>query len=277
MRALADVLPDRVTAGWNQFLCTALSAIDPRTGQPSVSLTIFQRGGPGAMRGADGYDALGFTGTPGSMRSPDMEMFELSTPHLVHYCEYLPDSAGHGEWRGGYGTRSSWTFYGEDEAGTTIGDDVAAEGADPRRGPVRRRAGRAQRAAPALPGRQHARLGLQGDHRAHPARDRLRVGQRRRRRVRRRAPPRPGARARRGARRPALARGRGARLRRRAHRRRPLGRRARRRPACGRGARELPGRHRRRRDVHRLPPRRRGRAARPQDEQHPRRSRRAAS
>ena len=134
MRALTDVLPDRVTAGWNQLLCTALSATDPRTGQPSVSLTIFQRGGPGAMRGADGYDALGFTGTPGSMRSPDMEMFELSTPHLMHYCEYLPDSAGHGEWRGGYGTRSSWTFYGEGEAGTTIGDDVAAEGADPPEG-----------------------------------------------------------------------------------------------------------------------------------------------
>jgi N-methylhydantoinase B len=134
MRALADVLPDRVTAGWNQYLCTALSAIDPRTNEPSVSLTIFQRGGPGAMRGADGYDALGFTGTPGSMRSPDMEMFELSTPHLMHYCEYLPDSAGHGEWRGGYGTRSSWTFYGEGETGTTIGDDVAAEGADPPQG-----------------------------------------------------------------------------------------------------------------------------------------------
>jgi N-methylhydantoinase B len=86
------------------------------------------------MRGADGFDALGFTGTPGSMRSPDMEMFELSTPHQMHYCEYLPDSAGHGEWRGGYGTRSSWTFYGEREAGTTIGDDVAAEGAEPAEG-----------------------------------------------------------------------------------------------------------------------------------------------
>jgi len=134
MRALADVLPDRVTAGWNQYLCAALTAVDPRTSEPSVSLTIFQRGGPGAMRGADGYDALGFTGTPGSMRSPDMEMFELSTPHLMHYCEFLPDSAGHGEWRGGYGTRSSWTFYGEDETGTTIGDDVAAEGADPPEG-----------------------------------------------------------------------------------------------------------------------------------------------
>ena len=59
-----------------------------------MALTIFQRGGPGAMRGSDGYDALGFTGTPGSMRSPDMEMFELSTPHFMNYYELMPDSAG---------------------------------------------------------------------------------------------------------------------------------------------------------------------------------------
>jgi N-methylhydantoinase B len=131
MLALAHALPDRVTAGWNQLLCTTLAAVDPRTGEPSVSLTIFMRGGPGAMRGADGFDALGFSGTPGSMRSPDMEMFELSTPHLVERYEYLPDSAGAGEWRGGLGTISRWRFYGIDELGVTIGDDVASEGADP--------------------------------------------------------------------------------------------------------------------------------------------------
>ncbi len=131
MLALADALPDRVTAGWNQLLCTALAGVDPRTQEPSVSLSIFMRGGPGAMKGADGFDALGFTGTPGSMRSPDMEMFELSTPHFMEQYEYLPDSAGAGEWRGGLGTVSRWRFYGVDELGVTIGDDVKAEGADP--------------------------------------------------------------------------------------------------------------------------------------------------
>jgi N-methylhydantoinase B len=130
MLALSDALPDRVTAGWNQLLCTTLVGIDPRTSEPSVSLTIFQRGGPGAMQGADGYDALGFSGTPGSMRSPDLEMFELSSPHTMEYYEYLPDSAGAGEWRGGLGTRSAWSFYGEDELGVTIGDDVVHEGAE---------------------------------------------------------------------------------------------------------------------------------------------------
>ena len=175
MRALADVLPDRVTAGWNQYLCTALSAIDPRTGEPSVSLTIFQRGGPGAMRGADGYDALGFTGTPGSMRSPDMEMFELSTPHLMHYCEYLPDSAGHGRVARRLRHALELDLLRRGRGGHDDRRRRRGRGRRPGRGPVRRRARRAQRASTALPGRQHARLGLQGDHRAHPARHRVRV------------------------------------------------------------------------------------------------------
>ena len=225
MRALADVLPDRVTAGWNQFLCTALSAIDPRTGKPSVSLTIFQRGGPGAMRGADGFDALGFTGTPGSMRSPDMEMFELSTPHLVQYCEYLPDSAGHGEWRGGYGTRSSWTFYGEDEAGTTIGDDVAAEGADPPEGLFGGGPGGLNELRLRFPDGSTRDWGSKEIIERIPPGTVCESRQRRRRRIRRRPAARSAARARRGARRPALTCGGGARLRRRARRRRALGRR----------------------------------------------------
>src|SRR4029077_10473142 len=127
-------LPDRVTAGWNQLLCTALAGVDPRTQEPSVSLSIFMRGGPGAMKGADGFDALGFSGTPGSMRSPDMEMFELSSPHFMEQYEYLPDSAGAGEWRGGLGTISRWGFWGWGERGGTSGDAAAAEGAAPARG-----------------------------------------------------------------------------------------------------------------------------------------------
>ena len=136
--------------------------------QPSVSLSIFMRGGPGAMKGADGFDALGFTGTPGSMRSPDMEMFELSTPHFMEQYEYLPDSAGAGEWRGGLGTVSRWRFYGIDELGVTIGDDVASRGRRPGARALRRRAGGAERAAAPLPRRHRQGLGLEGDRLRHP-------------------------------------------------------------------------------------------------------------
>jgi N-methylhydantoinase B len=65
------------------------------------------------------------------MRSPDPELFELSSPHLLLEYEYLPDSAGAGEWRGGLGTRSRWRIDGIDELGVTIGDDCACEGAEP--------------------------------------------------------------------------------------------------------------------------------------------------
>ena len=101
MLALADVLPDRVCAGWNKYMCTATNGIDPRTGEPFAAFTVFQRTGPGGVKGQDGWDALGFTGTAGQMRYPDPEMLEITTPHVLEYVEYLPDSAGSGEFRGG--------------------------------------------------------------------------------------------------------------------------------------------------------------------------------
>ena len=36
-------------------------------------------------------------------RSPDPEVFELRSPHLILECEYRQDSAGAGTWRGGHG------------------------------------------------------------------------------------------------------------------------------------------------------------------------------
>jgi len=131
MQALAPILPDRVTAGWNQELCTVLTGVDPASADPFVIFTTFQRGGGGAMGGNDGYDAIGFTGTAGSMRSPDLELFELSSPNFMLECEYLPDSGGPGEWRGGLGTRSRWRVESDNVLGVTIGDDCACEGADP--------------------------------------------------------------------------------------------------------------------------------------------------
>jgi N-methylhydantoinase B len=134
MMALAEPLPDLVTAGWNQFLPASLSGTDPRTGEVYVDFVLFSRGGSGGMKGTDGYDGLGFTGTPGSMKAQDMEIFELSTPHLVDYVELDTDSAGPGEYRGGYGTRTRFRFDGLGVRGSTLGDDSKAEGAAPAQG-----------------------------------------------------------------------------------------------------------------------------------------------
>lgn len=134
MTALAGILPDRVSAGWNKYICTSTNGVDPRTNEEFGTLTVFQRTGPGGVQGTDGWDALGFTGTAGQMRAPDPEMFELTSPHFLEYHEYLPDSAGAGEFRGGMGTRSAWISYGENQHGVTLGDNVRSEGAVPARG-----------------------------------------------------------------------------------------------------------------------------------------------
>ncbi|WP_345451841.1 hydantoinase B/oxoprolinase family protein [Arthrobacter gyeryongensis] len=134
MTALAGILPDRVSAGWNKYMCTSTNGVDPRTNEEFGTLTVFQRTGPGGVQGTDGWDALGFTGTAGQMRAPDPEMFELTSPHFLEYHEYLPDSAGAGEFRGGMGTRSAWVTYGENQHGVTLGDNVRSEGAVPAQG-----------------------------------------------------------------------------------------------------------------------------------------------
>lgn len=134
MTALADALPDRVTAGWCKAMNAMLTGKDPQTEDPYVSLTVFQRTGPGAMKGYDGWDAFGFSGVAGQMRSPDVEMFELTSPHFFLYHEYDPDSAGAGRWRGGMGTRSAWRIDGVDAHGVTLGEAAASEGALPGRG-----------------------------------------------------------------------------------------------------------------------------------------------
>ncbi|OJU83712.1 MAG: hypothetical protein BGO11_10360 [Solirubrobacterales bacterium 70-9] len=130
MMALAEAMPDRVTAGWNQLLPIALAGRDPRDCELFVVLAVFQRGGAGAKLGADGWNMVG---SPAAlqMRSPDPEMFELTSPHVFEYCEFDTDSAGPGRWRGGLGLRSAFRTYGEPEHGTTHGDDVALEGATP--------------------------------------------------------------------------------------------------------------------------------------------------
>ena len=44
----------------------------------------------------------------GGLRAPDPELHELVTPYTVLQYELWPDSAGAGEWRGGFGTIYRW-------------------------------------------------------------------------------------------------------------------------------------------------------------------------
>ena len=122
-RALAPVLPDRVTAGWNNLLCSLTTGIDPEKNDKYVDIGFMGlKGGSGAMKGVDGYDHIGMIDASGGLLDQDYEMFEQQTPHLLQKHEYLPDSAGAGQWRGGLGVETVFTIGSDDTQLVTFGD-----------------------------------------------------------------------------------------------------------------------------------------------------------
>ena len=122
-RALSGALPERVTAGWNNLLCSLTTGIDPEKGDKYVDIGFMGlKGGSGAMKGHDGYDHIGMIDASGGLLDQDYEMFEQQTPHLLVKHEYLPDSAGPGEWRGGLGVETVFRIGSDDTQLVTFGD-----------------------------------------------------------------------------------------------------------------------------------------------------------
>jgi N-methylhydantoinase B len=122
-RALAPVMPERVTAGWNNLLCSLTTGIDPGKNEKYVDIGFMGlKGGSGAMRGTDGYDHIGMIDASGGVLDQDYEMFEQQTPHRLIKHEYLCDSAGPGEWRGGLGVETIFQIGSDNTQFVTFGD-----------------------------------------------------------------------------------------------------------------------------------------------------------
>jgi N-methylhydantoinase B len=122
-RALAPVMPDRVTAGWNNLLCSLTTGVDPEKQEQYVDIGFMGlKGGSGAMQGTDGYDHIGMIDASGGVLDQDYEMFEQQTPHRLLRHEYITDSAGAGQWRGGLGVETIFEFGSDDTQVVTFGD-----------------------------------------------------------------------------------------------------------------------------------------------------------
>lgn len=123
IRALAPVIPKRVTAGWNNLLCSLSTGDDTRKDDSYVDILFMGlKGGSGAMAECDGYDHIGMIDASGGLLDQDYEMFEQQTPHLLLKHEYLKDSAGAGEHRGGLGVETRYRVGGENTQIVTFGD-----------------------------------------------------------------------------------------------------------------------------------------------------------
>ena len=123
IKALAQVIPDRVTAGWNNLLCSLSVGFDEGKQNDYVDILFMgMKGGAGAMKGTDGYDHIGMIDASGGVLTQDYEMYEQQTPHLLLEHELTCDSAGAGTWRGGLGTHMAYQVGSEDTQIVTFGD-----------------------------------------------------------------------------------------------------------------------------------------------------------
>ena len=123
IRALSEVIPERVTAGWNNLLCSLTTGTDAEKNEHYVDIGFMGlKGGSGAMRGTDGYDHIGMIDASGGLLDQDYEMFEQQTPHRLLKHEYVTDSAGAGEWRGGLGVETDFLIGSEDTQVVIFGD-----------------------------------------------------------------------------------------------------------------------------------------------------------
>ncbi len=125
LKAFSHAVPKMVTAGWNRFLGFAVTGRDPRHDRDYVDILFLSlKGGSGATWQADGYDHIGLINCAGGILAQDYEMFEIQNPHLLTKHEYLIDSAGAGEWRGGLGIETEFEIQGEDVTAIAFGDGL---------------------------------------------------------------------------------------------------------------------------------------------------------
>lgn len=122
-KALSQAIPTRVTAGWNHLLCSLFTGIHSRTGKKYVDICFMGlKGGSGALVGEDGYDHIGMIDASGGVLDQDYEMYERQTPHLIMKHEYITDSAGAGQWRGGLGVETVIKIGADDTTMVVFGD-----------------------------------------------------------------------------------------------------------------------------------------------------------
>ncbi|MCC6751837.1 MAG: hydantoinase B/oxoprolinase family protein [Deltaproteobacteria bacterium] len=123
IRALAPAIPERVTAGWNQLMCSLSTGLRPDRDETYVDILFMGlKGGSGATRDCDGYDHIGMIDASGGVLDQDYEMFEQMTPHLLLRHEYLTDSAGPGRHRGGLGVETRYRVGGRETQLVVFGD-----------------------------------------------------------------------------------------------------------------------------------------------------------
>jgi N-methylhydantoinase B len=101
--ALSQACPERAMGGWGRRLRIAINGADPRTGRRFIWHMFQARPGGGGSAAGDGFSTIGEWHSAGGIKFGSIEVAESRFPLVFETHEYRPDSAGDGQFRGGYG------------------------------------------------------------------------------------------------------------------------------------------------------------------------------
>jgi N-methylhydantoinase B len=124
IKALAGSCPDRVMAGWGRRFRIAVKGEDPRTGKNFIWHLFHARPGGGASAGGDGWSSIGEWHTVGGLKFGSIEVAEARFPLHFRRHEFLENSGGDGQYRGGLGCALDLVF----ETKTLTLGNTAGEG-----------------------------------------------------------------------------------------------------------------------------------------------------
>ena len=110
IRAMAQAMPGRTPASGVQIFDGQLNRTDPRSGSTFAIIDMIP-GGAGARPDADG-PILIFVGNGDTPGTP-VEVVEATYPVRCRQSTIVPESSGHGKWRGGPGTRRDYELLEE--------------------------------------------------------------------------------------------------------------------------------------------------------------------
>jgi N-methylhydantoinase B len=129
MRAMQHCCPGRAMGGWGRRFRIAITGRDARRpGRRFVWHLFHARPGGGGHARGDGWSCAGEWHSVGGLKFGSVEMAEARFPLHFRHHEFLPGSAGRGQFRGGFGARLELVVESDGPARANTAGDGARHG-----------------------------------------------------------------------------------------------------------------------------------------------------
>ena len=103
MNAMSKAIPQRAMGAWGMRHGHYIFGMDPRSKERYVVTTFDMDGGTGAVYGYDGHEGPCGMGSLGTVNKGNVEELEMKFPWRYERWEFVADTQGAGQWRGGSG------------------------------------------------------------------------------------------------------------------------------------------------------------------------------